>query len=114
MQVQSLCQEIPWSRKWQPAPLFLPVEFHGQRSLEGYSPWGHKELDTTEHTHTHTHTHTQAAHSDLYYLLSFSDFGLCSFLSNLFRWYIRLFTEIFLILMKTCTTISLNCFGCAP
>ena len=36
---------------------------HGQRSLEGYSPWGHKELDTTEqlmHAHTHTHTHTHA------------------------------------------------------
>ena len=32
----------------QPTPVFLPGEFHGQRSLEGYSPWGHKELDTTE------------------------------------------------------------------
>ena len=38
---------------------FLPGEFHGQKSLEGYNPWGHKELDTTEQlTHTHTHTHT--------------------------------------------------------
>ena len=35
----------------QPTPVFLPGESHGQRSLEGYSPWGHKELDTTEHTH---------------------------------------------------------------
>ena len=34
-------------------PIFLPGESHGQRSLEGYSPWGHKELDTTEQlTHT--------------------------------------------------------------
>ena len=33
--------------KWQPAPVFLSEEFHGQRSLEGYSPWGHKELDRT-------------------------------------------------------------------
>ena len=32
----------------QPTPVFLPGEFHGQRSLEGYSPWGHKDLDTTE------------------------------------------------------------------
>ena len=31
--------------KWQPTPIFLP-EFHGQRSLAGYSPWGHKEWDT--------------------------------------------------------------------
>ena len=31
---------------------FLPGEFHGPRSLVGYSPWGHRELDITEHTHT--------------------------------------------------------------
>ena len=42
--------KIPWSRKWQPTPVFLPGEFHGQRSPAGYSPRGHKELDTTEHT----------------------------------------------------------------
>ena len=39
-----------WRRKWQPTPVFLPGEFHGQRSLVGYSPWGHKESDTTEVT----------------------------------------------------------------
>ena len=44
--------KIPWSRKWQPTPVFLPGEFHGQRSLVGYSPWGCKESDTTEHAHT--------------------------------------------------------------
>ena len=33
---------------WQPTPVFLPGESHGQRSLAGYSPWGHKELGTTE------------------------------------------------------------------
>ena len=38
----------PWRRKWQPIPVFLPGESHGWRSLVGYSPWGHKELDTTE------------------------------------------------------------------
>ena len=41
--------KIPWRRKWQPTPLFLPGEFHGQRSLAGYNPWGHKESDTAEH-----------------------------------------------------------------
>ena len=46
--------KIPWSRKWQPTPVFLPEKFHGQRSLVGYSAWGRKESDTTEHTHTHT------------------------------------------------------------
>ena len=38
----------PWRRKWQPTPVFLPGKFHGQRSLAGYSPRGHKELDMTE------------------------------------------------------------------
>ena len=43
----------PWSTNWQPFPVFLPGKFHGQRSLVGYSPWGHKELGTAEHS-THT------------------------------------------------------------
>ena len=40
--------KIPWRRKWQLTPVFLPGEFHGQRSLAGYSPWGRKKLDMTE------------------------------------------------------------------
>ena len=40
--------KIPQRRKWQPTPAFLPGEFHGQRSLVGYSSWGRKEWDTTE------------------------------------------------------------------
>ena len=47
--------KIPWSRKWQPTPV-LSGKAHGQRSLEGYSPWGHNESDTTEWLNTHTHT----------------------------------------------------------
>ena len=44
--VQGRYQE--WgTRKWQPTPASLPGEFHGQRSLVGYSPWGRKESDTT-------------------------------------------------------------------
>ena len=39
---------ISWRRKWQPTPVFLPGESHGQRSLAGCSPWGRKESDTTE------------------------------------------------------------------
>ena len=38
--------KIPWSRKRQPAPVFLPGKFHGQRKLAGYCPWIHKEWDT--------------------------------------------------------------------
>ena len=46
--VQSLGGEDPRKRKWQPTPVFLPEEFHGQRSLAGYSPQGHKQSGTTE------------------------------------------------------------------
>ena len=40
--------KIPWRRAWLPTPVFWPGEFCGQRSLVGYSPWGHQESDTTE------------------------------------------------------------------
>ena len=40
---------IPWRRKWQPTEVFLNgQEYHGLRSLVGYSPWGHKELDMNQ------------------------------------------------------------------
>ena len=42
-------RKIPWRRKWQPIPVVLHGEFHGLRSLVGYSPWGCRELDMTEH-----------------------------------------------------------------
>ena len=45
--------KIPWRQAWQPTPVFLPGESHGQRRLVGYSPQGHKELDTTEQLSTH-------------------------------------------------------------
>ena len=41
-------RKIPWRRKWQPTSVFLPGKFHGQRSLGGYSPWGHTMWVTTE------------------------------------------------------------------
>ena len=40
--------KMPWRRAWQPTPVFLPGEAHGQRNLVGHSPWGPKEPDTTE------------------------------------------------------------------
>ena len=42
--------KVPWYRAWQPTPVFLPGEFHGQRSLAGCSPWGRTESDMTEAT----------------------------------------------------------------
>ena len=48
-QVQSLGQEEPLEkRRATHSPVFLPAEFHGQRSLAGYSPWGCKDSDTTK------------------------------------------------------------------
>ena len=44
----SRVRKILWRREWPPTPLFLPGESHGQGNLVGYSPWGHKLLDTTE------------------------------------------------------------------
>ena len=40
--------KLPWRKEWQPTPIFLPGEFHGQRTLAGYSPRCCKELDMTE------------------------------------------------------------------
>ena len=83
--------KIPWRRIWQPIPVFLPEESQGQRSLAGYSPRSHKEVDTTEvteytHTHTHTHTHTSLKFEIIWFNLqaswSFSKFH-CYLLSSL-------------------------------
>jgi len=46
-------KKLVWRRKWQSTPGLLPGKSHGQRSLVGYSPWGCKELDTTEQLHFH-------------------------------------------------------------
>ena len=72
--------KIPWRRKCQSTPVFLPGVFRRQRSLVGYSPQSGEESDMTEraharaHTHTHTHTHT--------YL--YIKFPLCKFWSRIF------------------------------
>ena len=46
--------KIPWRRKWQPTPVFLPGKSYEQGSLADYSPWGPVDLDTTKQRHTHT------------------------------------------------------------
>ena len=47
-------RKIPWRRKWQPTPVFLPGKSHGQRSLVGYSPWGQSESNMTEQQEWHS------------------------------------------------------------
>ena len=51
----SWVRKIPWRRKWQLIPVFLPGKFHGQRSLSSYSSWGHKESDTLKWLSKHVH-----------------------------------------------------------
>ena len=49
-------KKIPWNRKWQPTPVFLPGKLYGQRSLVGYSLWGRRESDKTGYACARTHT----------------------------------------------------------
>ena len=51
MRVYPWVGKIPWRGAWQPTPVFLPGESHGQRRLVGYGSWGHKEVDMTGGTH---------------------------------------------------------------
>ena len=67
-------RKIPWRRKWQPTPVFLSRKSQGQRSLVGYSQWGHKESYMSEHAHMYTHTHTQY---NISIMISVT-FGMCS------------------------------------
>ena len=60
-QVRPLGWEAPLEKGMAPTPVFLPGELHEQRSLVGYSPWGCKELDTTERL-THFHIFTWMIH----------------------------------------------------
>ena len=58
-------KNIPWRRKWQPTPVFLPGKSHGHRSLADYSPWGCKrvgcDLTTKQQQHTRAHVIVKAA-----------------------------------------------------
>ena len=56
--------QIPWRRKWQPTPVFLPGKSNGPRSLVGCRPWGRKESDTTERLHFHFHFRVYAQEWD--------------------------------------------------
>ena len=53
--------KIPWKREWQPTSVILPEKSHGERSLEGYSPWGHQESDMTERLSMYTVPMAQVA-----------------------------------------------------
>ena len=54
-------RKIPWKGEWQPTSVILPEKSHGERSLEGYSPWGHQKSDMTERLGIHTVPMSQVA-----------------------------------------------------
>ena len=71
--------KIPWRRLWQPTPVFLPGESHGQRSLAGYSSWGHKDLDRPEAT-ARTQLLTRELIRDLRGFCPLAFFTICLFI----------------------------------
>ena len=80
----SLGQEDPLEKKWWHTPVFLSVESHGERSLAGYSPWGHREWDTTERLSLLFHFSPHAdfcSFSPPFHLPVYLSFYLCIFLS---------------------------------
>ena len=56
-------EKIPWRKAWQPSPVFLSGEPHGQRSLEGYSPWGRKRVEYDWRDLARTHTFRSSLHT---------------------------------------------------
>ena len=53
MEISRCCLGLRRRTQWHPTPVLLPGKSHGQRSLVGYSPWGHKESDMTERLNFH-------------------------------------------------------------
>ena len=79
-------RKIPWRRAWQPLPVFLPGESHGQRSLVGYSPWGHKNSDKMEQlTLFHFHYSTRHCSRQLRCHHIQSNYCYCSY----FMWHLE-------------------------
>ena len=83
--VQSWVGKIPRRRAWQPIPVFLPGESHGQRSLVGYRPWGHRELDTTEWLSTTQHKiNFKATKKKYIFIQIFTQIHIFMYLCNMY------------------------------
>ena len=83
-------RKIPWRRNWQPTPVFLPGKSHGQRSLVDYSPWGHKESDTTEWLNTTPMNVTRDMKYDIW----------INFILNIFKLYIYICICVYIYTCK--------------
>ena len=105
----------PWRKKWQPTPVFFPEKSHGQRSLAAYSPWGHKELDTTEWLSMHTYNDIMlypvtlltflTSSSSFFGSLGFSTYMIISSVNK------NNFPLSFLPYMLLLSILMLNCIG---
>ena len=74
--------KIPWRKKWQPSPVFLPGKSHGQRSLVGYSPWGCKRVRhnlVTKQFQQPSHNFTALVKIAYFYSASKKQFQSCQF-----------------------------------
>ena len=99
-------RKIPWSRKWQPVPVFLPGKFHGQRSLVGYSPWVTKsqtQLSKSAWAHACAHTHSPSSIVGLWVY----DNSL-SFISSWTQTRLKAFAGFFLRLMDISNELKAN------
>ena len=107
--------KIPWRRIWQPTSVSLPGKSHGHRSLVGYSPWGRKELGTTERL---TLTSLLIQHQSLFLsvMLANSVLSLVSILSrvhpDLFKH--KLLSQICIFFLVEQTSIFRSCRHCPP
>ena len=91
--------KIPQGRKWQPAPLFSPGKSHDRRSLVGHSPWGCKELDTTEQLNNSNHYEmTSFFSSDFFCSNIYFDiditFNIAPAFFTVITWYIFFFINL--------------------
>ena len=86
-------RKIPWRRAWQPTPVFLPAELHGQRSLADSSPWGHKESDKTEQP-THSSPSWYTLISSLIQIFS------CYHSHLIYQYYINILLYSYVLLLE--------------
>ena len=96
---------FPWRRRaWQPTPVFWPGEFHGQRSLVGYSPWGHKDLDTAEQLNKKKFLRPLITNKTEHFFI---------FTGNLYFSFYKLPTHAFILISIRTNILSLLVYKCA-
>ena len=91
--------KISWRREWQPTPVFLPGEFHGQNSLASYSPWGRKKSDMVERLSLHFFRFGKFSviiSSSTFFDLPLLFLLLLEFIHHLFILYYSIFCSLFL------------------